>query len=94
MLTGNIRIRIDDDRCLHCSVHEQPSWFARVILRRQERDYPVWRIREPGNRYTWVDRESRPVSRRVADAIERAVMLRSVGQQMQNRLRVVRGGRK
>lgn len=89
-----IRIHFDDDRCLHCSVHEQPSWFARYILCRQERDYEAWRIRDMGSRYVWIEHDNRPVSRRVADAIERAVTLRSVGQQMANRLRVVRGGRK
>ena len=83
-----IRVHLTDDRCLHATVHEQPSWFARHVLRRREQDYEVWRIREMGNRLVWVTHDNREVSRRVAAAIEREVAKRGGG-----KLRLVRGGR-
>ena len=83
-----ISVHVSDDRCLHATVHEQPSWFARIFLRRQERDYEVWRIRDMGSRFVWVDQGNHEVSRRVAAAIERAVAMRGGG-----KLRLVRGGR-
>jgi hypothetical protein len=81
-----IRIRLTNDR--HVTVHESPGWLERNILRREERDYEAWRINAPGDERAWVGHDLRPVSARVADAIEAELTRACVG----NRLRLLRGG--
>lgn len=90
----SLRVHITDDRCLHATVHEQPSWFARIFLRCHERDYEVWRIRDMGSRFVWVTHDNRPVAKRVAAAIERAVAVRARNEAARQQfIRLVRGGR-
>lgn len=67
-----IRIRLDPNH-RHCTVHEQPSWLAR-LFGAEERDFEAWRIRSLSGGTVWVDCNNREVSGRVCDAIERAAM--------------------
>lgn len=86
----SVRIHLDPDQ-RHATVHIAPNWLERALdLLRVPlpRDFEVWRIRDLFGVGIWVTHDNRPVTRRVAVAIEAELRKQAAGA----RLRMLHGG--
>lgn len=82
----SVRVHLDPDQ-RHATIHIAPNWLERLFLAK-ERDFEVWRIRDLFGVGLWVTRDNRPVTRRVAVAIEAELRKQAAGA----RLRMLHGG--
>jgi hypothetical protein len=83
-----IRVNLSPDS-RRATVHCTPNWFERLFAVK-ERDFEVWRIRDPYGLGVWIEHDNRPVTRRVAVAIEAELRKQAAWE----RLKARRGGRR
>ncbi len=67
-----IRITFPSHSFTECTVHYDPHWLARLILRREPQDYVAYARLEPGGLLAWFDEDCRRriTNKRVLRAIE------------------------
>ena len=85
-----VRVHLEPDQ-RRATVHIAPNWLERALdLLRvpPPRDFEVWRIRDLFGVGIWVTHDNRPVTRRVATAIESELRKQAAG----SRLRTLHGG--